>query len=458
MGQKSGSTAIVGESTLTTLLFFIIAISILVVVHEYGHFWVARKFGVKVLRFSVGFGKPLIKLHDKQGTEYSVAPIPLGGYVKMLDSREAPVPEHLQEQEFNGKSPWARIAIAVAGPVANFIFAILVFWALFSMGTTQLVPMVADTREGSISALAGMRSGDEILAIEGKETHSWQDIQFQLLNYIGETRDIDIQVMGADDVERQLTIKVKDWLSDLDSPDPIDDLGVRIDSGVSLTIGGVASDSAAADAGLQEGDTLVSVNGEIIRSWEQWVEIAQASANVELLVEFERDSNLQTILLTPKEVTLDSGEQIGQVGVLGYRPESMLRKYTPGIGEAFVMGVKRTGELTIFTLESLWKTITGDLSLKSLSGPITIAKVAGDSASVGLISFVTFLALLSVSLGVLNLLPIPMLDGGHIVFYLIEAVIGKPLPESVQIMAIKIGMLALFALMSIAFYNDISRL
>ena len=458
MGAKSCGNSIVGDESLTTLLFFIIAISLLVVIHEYGHFWVARRMGVQVLRFSVGFGNPLFKLYDRHGTEYSIAPIPLGGYVKMLDSREAPVPEHLKDRDFNSKSPWKRIAIAVAGPVANFIFAVLIFWGVFLLGSTQLVPVINQVEPNSIAAEVGIHSGDEILAVNGKQVDSQQDLHWELLNYIGETREISLTLENDAEIKRDVLIKLEDWLSDLDNPDPIGDLGIKLDSGLSLTVGGISPGGAAEKAGMLAGDTLIAVNGQPINDWQFWVDNVRSSANKEILVELERDNQVLTLVLVPNEVILDSGQIIGQVGVLGQFSEESLRRTNPNIFEAFVMGLVRTGELTQFTLESLWKTIKGDLSLKSLSGPITIAKVAGDSAAVGIISFITFLALLSVSLGVLNLLPIPMLDGGHILFYLIEVFRGKPLPDSIQIAAIKMGMIALFMMMSIAFYNDISRL
>jgi len=447
-----------------TLLYFIIAISILVVIHEYGHFWVARRAGVKVLRFSVGFGKPLFSFSDRHGTEFSVAPIPLGGYVKMLDRREAPVPEQLQAYEFNSKSPLARIAIAAAGPIANFLFAILVYTLLFWGGTTSFVPVVGQVDEQSIAAEAGFLPGDEFIEINGKAVGSWQDVNWAMLSYIGETRDLPVVVRrgGAESQTETLNLKLTQYLGDTDAPAPIQSLGIapRLPD-VPLEIAQVMPDSAAEAAGLMAGDLIVSANGEAITDWRQWVMTVRNAADQTLRVGFEREGLPMTLDVTPKAITTDDGQTIGQIGVMPVPPEipeSWQRHSEPGLWLATQQGVAKTWQLVVFTLDSLWKMITGDVSVKNLSGPITIAKVAGDSASGGLIVFANFLALLSVSLGVLNLLPVPMLDGGHILFYLAEIVRGKPLPESVQIAAVKVGMVLLLMLMSIAFYNDISRL
>ena len=445
-----------------TLLSFIVAISILVVIHEYGHFWVARRCGVQVLRFSVGFGKPLFSVRDRHGTEYSVAPIPLGGYVKMLDSREAAVPEHLRDREFSSKSPLARIAIASAGPLANFIFAVFVYWLLFLGGTTGLVPVVGEVSENSPAAVAGLQPGDEILSVGGEEAQSWQDVSWHLLSYIGETTDVRLRVRDEDGHERKVTLQLHDWLADTDAPDPVNGIGVkpRLPE-LPLKIGQVMDDSPAAAAGFRAGDEIVAINGSSLREWSEWVDAIRASPDQVVYVDILRDQQLVGLVATPKPVTLDNGNVIGQIGVMAEAPEipqEWLRVSEPGTGRAFVMGLEKTGQLIVFTLESLWKMITGDVSVKNLSGPITIAKVAGASASGGVEAFIGFLALLSVSLGVLNLLPVPMLDGGHILFYLAELVRGKPLPESVQIAAVKVGMVLLLTLMLVAFYNDISRL
>ena len=445
-----------------TLLYFIVAICLLVVIHEYGHFWVARRAGVQVLRFSVGFGKPLFSFKDKYGTEYSLAPIPLGGYVKMLDSREAPVADHLKHQEFNSKSPWVRIAIAAAGPIANFLFAILAYWALAWSGTTSLIPVIGQIADDSPAANAGFFPGDEILAINGDDTPSWQDVNWHMLSFIGETRSVPVLVKGEEGRQRELSVTIKDWLGDTEAPDPLSGLGItpRLPD-IPLKVAEVVDGSPAQAAGMQAGDEVLAVNNTDVADWSGWVTRIRESAGQSITITVLRNGQSVDLQATPKAVTLDSGEVVGQIGVMAQAPEypaDWLRQSEPGVVRAFQIGIEKTGQLIWFTLDSLGKMITGDVSVKNLSGPITIAKVAGASASGGLEAFVSFLALLSVSLGVLNLLPVPMLDGGHIVFYMAELIRGKPLPESVQIAAVKIGMVLLLMLMIVAFYNDISRL
>lgn len=445
-----------------TLLYFIIAISVLVVIHEYGHFWVARRCGVKVLRFSVGFGNPLWSWQDKHGTEFAIAPIPLGGYVKMLDEREAPVPEHLLDQAFTRKPPWQRIAIAAAGPVANFLFAIAAYWFLFVAGTTGVVPVVGAVSDNSVAAVAGLRSGDEIIAVDGNDTSSWQEVSWELVNFLGEDADIPLRVLSADGRERPLTLSVQRWLADTDVPDPIAGLGIeprRLD--IAARIGELSPDGRAQAAGMRSGDQVLAVNDVMVRDWYHWVELVRDAPEQALLLSVERNGQQQTLTLTPAAKQLDDGQVIGFVGAgvqVPELPQDWLRTSHAGLWQGLILGLEKTSDLIGFTLESLWKMIRGDVSVKNLSGPITIAKVAGASASGGFESFVGFLALLSVSLGVLNLLPVPMLDGGHILFYSAEMLSGKPVPENIQIAAIKVGMFLLLCLMSVAFYNDISRL
>ncbi|MCD8524087.1 MAG: RIP metalloprotease RseP [Saccharospirillaceae bacterium] len=445
-----------------TLLYFIIAISVLVVIHEFGHFWVARRCGVQVLRFSVGFGKPFWSFTDKLGTEYAIAPIPLGGYVKMLDEREAPVPEHLLDQAFNRKSPWARIAIASAGPLANFIFALLAYWLLFVSGTSGVVPVVGKVADDSVAAVAGVRSGDEILAINDHDTTTWQEVSWQLVGFLGEDADIRMTLKSADGTQRSALLTLQDWLADQEVPDPLSGLGIeprRLH--VPAIVGEVQPDGAAAAAGLRIGDRVVAVNDTDIADWYDWVEQVRSAAGVTLLLTLERGGERINVALTPGSKTLDDGSVIGYVGagvVAPDIPEGWLRTSHAGVLQGLWLSVNKTSDLIVFTLDSLWKMLLGDVSVKNLSGPITIAKVAGASASGGLEAFIGFLALLSISLGVLNLLPVPMLDGGHILFYLVEVVRGRPLPERIQIIAVQFGLFLLLSLMLVAFYNDISRL
>ncbi|WP_430459727.1 RIP metalloprotease RseP [Thalassolituus sp. LLYu03] len=445
-----------------TLLYFIIAISVLVVIHEYGHFWVARRCGVKVLRFSVGFGKPLWSFTDKQGTEFSVAPIPLGGYVKMLDEREAPVPDHLLDQAFNRKSPAARIAIASAGPLANFVFAFLAYWLLSVSGTTGLAPVVGQVDEGSLAGDAGIRRGDEIISINGDAVNTWQEVSWALVGFIGEDAAVDIGLMSASGGQRQVTVQVSDWLAHEDIPDPLAGLGVEPrQPELPADVGDVLDGGAAARAGLLAGDRVLQVNGQAIADWYQWVSVVRAAPGEPLSLTVLRKGQELTLSLTPERKTLEDGTVTGFVGasvVVPEYPADWLRTTHAGLFQGIGIGAQKTWDYIAFTLESLWKMLLGDVSVKNLSGPITIAKVAGASASGGLESFIGFLALLSVSLGVLNLLPVPMLDGGHILFCLAEIARGKPLPERVQVVAVQFGLFLLLSLMLVAFYNDISRL
>ena len=450
---------------MSTLLSFILAISILVVIHEFGHFWVARRCGVKVLRFSVGFGKPLWSYTDKLGTEYSIAPIPLGGYVKMLDEREGPVKPEELHQAFNQKNVWQRIAIASAGPIANFIFAVVAYCALFMMGISGVVPVIGEVLDDSPAYEQGLQSGDRIHRISGKEVNSFQEVSWELISYIGETVDIELTVVDSNNESRDVTIPVQQWLTQQEAPDPMKALGIEPRRLVlEPIVGEVVAGGAAAQAGLMKGDIILSANAESVTNWNQWVELVRATPLKPMILFIERNGESLEFEVIPAEKEIEDSTTIGFVGVglhpdaIPEMPKEWMTEVSLGPIDALIQGVAKTQQLIVFTLDSLWKMILGDVSVKNLSGPITIAKVADSSVSNGIQAFISFLALLSVSLGVLNLLPIPVLDGGHILFYAIEAVRGKALSESTQIFAIKIGMTLLLGLMVIAFYNDISRL
>lgn len=445
-----------------TLIYFLLAICLLVVVHEYGHFWAARRCGVKVLRFSVGFGNPFFSVTDKLGTEYSVAPIPLGGYVKMLDEREGEVPLALRHQSFTQKTILQRNFIAVAGPVANFLFTIVVYWLLFLAGTQGLAPVLGAVAPESPASYSGLVAGDEIVQVDGVDTTTWRDVNWELLSYIGESGDIPLTILTESGERRELTVAVNNWLADSEGPDPLEGLGLsRKRVPVPPVIDVIQSGGAAESAGLQRGDVIVSANGIEIPDWYAMVDVIQQSARQPLLMVVQRDGNSVSMVMTPGIKVVNGEREIGFAGMgpnsVSY-PENWVRTSQPDPLSAFFQALNQTGDLIFLTLDSLWKMIMGDLSVKNLSGPITIAKVAGTSASGGLESFVQFLALLSVSLGVLNLLPVPMLDGGHILLNTVEYFLGKPLPESIQLTALKIGMAILLSLMVVAFYNDISRL
>lgn len=468
---------------MSTLLSFLVAISILVVIHEFGHFWVARRCGVKVIRFSVGFGKPLWSYTDKLGTEFSIAPIPLGGYVKMLDQREGEVKPEEMDRAFNNKNVWQRIAIASAGPIANFIFAIFAYWAIYMIGTSGLAPVIGGVDNPSPAYEQGLLKGDRIVAVGDTEVGSFQEVSWQLISYIGETTSIPLTVENNNQVQRQILIPITNWLTDQTSPDPMKGLGLSPRTlPIDAIIGQIVEGGAAQKSGLLPGDKVTSIVVEgkeiVISDWREWVSLVRAHPNEVMDLFVERpleeegsdsgknldNSEVLVLQLTPELKTTEAGEKIGYVGAgidpsaIPEIPSDWIAKIQLGPLDSLVQATIKTNQLIVFTLESLWKMILGDLSVKNLSGPITIAKVAGSSVSNGFVAFIGFLALLSVSLGVLNLLPIPMLDGGHILFYAIEALRGKPLPERIQLVALQFGMALLLSLMVIAFYNDISRL
>ena len=451
-----------------TIFAFVVTLGILVSIHEFGHFWVARRCGVKVLRFSVGFGKSLWSRTDRSGTEYSIAAIPLGGYVKMLDEREGPVPENEKHLSFNGKPVLSRFAIVAAGPVANFILAVFALWLMYVVGVRTLLPQIGEVIPDSPAAMAGLQPGDEIVAIDGVDTPGWQAVNMALLGYIGETRNLNVTVRPGvvgqavdDGVVRERRIAIDQWLVAQEQPNPLQSLGIiPYSPTVPAVLGQLGEDGAAARDGLESGDRILQVDGKPIKDWMHFVQIIRASAGKTLELRVERAGRQQTMMLTPGSRTVD-GLSTGFIGA-GVQsvswPEAMIRHLQYGPVEAIFKGVEATGALISMTFESLWKMVVGLVSVKNLSGPITIAKVAGASMESGLENFLYFLAMLSVSLGVLNLLPIPVLDGGHLFFYLVEMVRGKPLSEKTQLLGLKIGVALVVSVMMLAMYNDLTRL
>lgn len=448
---------------LVTVFWFLVALGILVTIHEFGHFYVARLAGVKVLRFSIGFGKPLLTWNDRAGTEFAIAAIPLGGYVKMLDEREGQVDPEERHLAFTQKSVWARIAIVAAGPLANFLLAIVLFWATFLPADINVAPVVGEVAPNSLAEQAGLEPGQEILAVDGKPTASWQALGQTLLARIGESGELSFRVKYPDsDLEYQSQVYISDWMKGADNPDPVAGIGLTLfRPQVEPVVSVVAENTPAQAAGLQPGDRFTAINGEPLTSWESLVSTVSASAGKPLTISLLRGEQDITLNITPAAVTREDGTVVGQMGVAPVAPawpESMLRPYSYSIPEAFVAALDKTWETTGFIFLSLKKLLVGEISTKSLSGPFTIAKVAGDSAKAGWVVFVSVLAALSVNLGVLNLLPIPVLDGGHLLFYLIEAIKGKPVPARVQMIGYQIGLFLVAGIMVLAFYNDIVRI
>ncbi|MDB5979081.1 MAG: rseP [Pseudomonas sp.] len=449
-------------SALYMIVGTLVALGVLVTFHEFGHFWVARRCGVKVLRFSVGFGMPLLRWHDRKGTEYMIAAIPLGGYVKMLDEREGEVPVEQLDQAFNRKTVYQRIAIVIAGPVANFLLAIVFFWFLAMLGSQQVRPVIGAVEAGSLADRAGLSAGQEIVAIDGEPTSGWAAVNLQLVRRLGESGTVALQVheQGSTlDSPRQLVLDK--WLKGTDEPDPIKSLGIRPwRPTLPPVLAELDPKGPAQAAGLKTGDRLLALDGQPLNDWQQVVDSVRLRPQAKISLRIEREGTQLDVPLT----LAVRGEGKAATGYLGAGvkgvdwPPEMLRDVSFGPLAAVGEGARRTWTMSVLTLDSLRKMLFGELSVKNLSGPITIAKVAGASAQSGVGDFLNFLAYLSISLGVLNLLPIPVLDGGHLLFYLIEWARGRPLSDRVQGWGVQIGISLVVGVMLLALVNDLGRL
>lgn len=457
---------------LIAILALLVTLGILVTFHEYGHFWVARRCGVKVLRFSVGFGKPLKSWIGRDGTEYAVAPVPLGGYVKMQGMEDsslvdpASVPDAERNTSFACKPLWQRSAIVAAGPGANLLLAFVIFWLInIGFGNTGIAPVVRDVVDDSAAQFAGLRVGDRILAVDGRETATWREVNMQLLARLGETGDLILHVAPASASQPlDIRIPVQDWLGAETEPRPAADLGI-VELLVPARIGLIETGAPAAIGGLREGDLVLSVDGEAVRDWSHWVRIIRANAELDLRVAVERAGGVTELLLRPAAVSAGDGSTFGRIGAgvataraLDLLPPDALLEFRYGPLEAIGPALRETWDMSLFVLGSIKKMLVGLISVEHISGPITIAQVAGETASVGLETYLGFLALLSISIAILNLLPIPMLDGGHLMFFLVEAVIRRPLPDVVQAWSLRFGMVMVLGIMVLAFYNDFNRL
>ena len=448
---------------LSYVLAFLVAIGVLVAVHEYGHFWMARRLGIRVLRFSIGFGKSLWQRKGADGTEYAVAAIPLGGYVKLLDEREGPVDPALASQAYNRKSPWARILVLLAGPLANFLFAVVAYWVLFVAGIPALKPVLGDVEPDSTAARAGLRAGDELVAVGATETGTREAAVLALLDELMNGRPIELGVRDESGDTRRAVLEIDGDRRALTEPGALLP-GLGFDFWypvVPARVGKVMPGSPAERAGLREGDQIAAVNGEPVADFTALVGRVQPKPGVTLDFTVERDGQTLTV---PVDVEAQrEGERlVGRIGVQpaspGELPEGMrtLERYGP-LG-ALARATDKTWDMSVLTVRMLWNVATGDVSVKNLSGPINIAEYAGFSARQGILAFLSFLAIVSVSLFVLNLLPIPILDGGQIVYQLAELAKGSPLSDRAQAVGQQIGILVLLVLMSFAFYNDLSRL
>jgi regulator of sigma E protease len=450
------------ENILFTILSFIVAIVILVGIHEFGHFWVARRLGVKVLRFSIGFGKPLWRWQGKHDqTEYVLAAIPMGGYVKMLDEREEEVAPEEAHRAFNRQSLKVRSAVVIAGPAFNFIFAAIAFCAVLMLGETGLRPYVGEVAANSIAQQAGLQAGDEITHVAGKPTPTWASVLQAIAEASVEGKDIALQVQTSQAIGNVYTLPYAQIGDIAEIKNLLEHLGMQPERpNIPPVFGEILPGEAAEQAGLKEGDRILSADGQAITDWAAWVNYVRERPQQTIRLDVERNSQSIELLLQPRAIE-QNNKLIGRIGASNQPVEGLADRYyvlhqLPFI-QAFIAGWQRTWDYSVLTLKVMWRIITGQASIQNLSGPFTIADAAGKTASYGLTSFLQFLAVISVSLGVLNLLPIPVLDGGHLLYFMFEAVRGSAIPESWAVQGQKIGLALLVALMGIAFYVDILR-
>jgi regulator of sigma E protease len=450
-------------SLLHTIVAFIVALGVLIVVHEYGHYLAARLCRVKVLRFSVGFGRALAKWRiGPDRTEWVIAAVPFGGYVKMLDEREGPVERHELHRAFNRQSVWKRLAIVVAGPLFNLIFAVAVYAGLFMYGLPEARPVLGEPPPGSFAAAAGLRGGDTVRSVEGEPIATWQELRWRVLQAALERQPIHLETQDEHGHIGLASLDLRNFPANDVEGDALDKVGLRLYRlPLEPVLGQVVSGGAAERAGLTPGDRVVAADGKPVDSWEAFVSAVRAHPGTPLALTVERGGTQRTIEVVPDSITA-AEQRIGRIGAAPLVPpthaDKMIIRVQYGPFESLVRGVAKTGDIAIFSLKMLGKMLLGEVSWKHLSGPVTIADFAGQSAQMGWVSYLTFLALISISLGVLNLLPIPLLDGGHLMYYAIEIIKGRPVSERAMELGQRVGLALLIVMMAFAFYNDLNRL
>jgi len=452
-----------------TLLSFLVTLGILVTIHEYGHFQVARWCGVKVLRFSIGFGKPLFsRKFGRDQTEFVLAALPFGGYVKMLDERELPADDALalSDQElsraFNRQSVWKRIAIVAAGPVANLLLAIFLYWVLFMHGVMGMKPILGEVEQNSPAAHASMRNGDIVRKVGDNLVSTWQDVRWELLRQVIKAPVVEIETVDANNDVHLHQLQLGTIGKDDFENDFLDKLGLKpFQPQIPTNIGEVVAGSAAEKAGLLAGDQILSIGGVLVSQWEDFVNVVRKNPGKPISLELRRSGKIRSLTITPDSVE-EGGQHIGRIGAAYRMDQAEMDKFLIQVQyppvTALSKAFKKTWDTSIFSLKMLGSMITGEVSWKGMSGPVTIASYAGQSAHIGWKAFIGFLAVISISLGVLNLLPIPVLDGGHLLYYMVEILKGSPVSEQVMEVGQRVGLSLLGLLMACALYNDFNRL
>jgi regulator of sigma E protease len=453
-------------SVIWSALWYLVAVGFLVIVHEFGHFWVAKRLGFKVLRFSIGFGRPLLrKAVGQDGTELVLAPIPMGGYVKLLDEREGPVPPEDLARSFTRRPPWQRILVLLAGPAANVVFAVLVLWGMFwAHGTMDVKPIIGEVTVSSVAARAGLHQGDQVLSVEGRATPDQRDVVFDLLDSILGHGSARLAVRSADGNERSVTLAVADPAERRRLTEPavlLNGLGFRFaELPIPPVIGDVPHGGPASQAGLQPGDRIVAVDDAPVRDWRDIARYVSGIPGKSVTVRYQRAGNEASTRVQVASVD-SSGHKIGRIGitapaVIKYPDNMVTHTELSPVGALRAAG-SEAWNLTAMQGRFLWRMLLGEFSLKNLSGPIGIAELAGESAEAGPASFVNFLVLISLVIALFNLLPIPLLDGGQVVFQAVEWIKGSPLSERTQVFGQQVGIALLVLLLSVALFNDVSR-